>query len=1261
MRRMVIGLLAMACMGEAQALDAVWDRSRPSGDMWIKAANWQDAAGAPLGAAPTNANDTAQVYAPMGREYLIRFARSNPSTPASDGGPVSNIVFRKVSSEGMPTLLFGTDVTALPFWAQAVTVEDPDDFTGFWTTDRGRARLNVKATASHTPVVSHFDTYGYNAINVPDAGTAVRVRSLMREGALLKEGAGELRVEQGAGGNSHIYVAGGKLTLEGAPAEHAEPYVPAGAWLHLDASRPDTFDTFEETYNGTQKRTCIARWRDCDGGDVYAETNGFRSTSPHLLPYSRAPFLSAEQSTSGLPLVDFGVSEGVNLSAMPSNCWLKLNQDCTVAREVFYVAYCNAAAAGNNSGQCSLFGTGEGVERYDFCNGGNANVFVSWAADAAKGGEICVNGQRALISKVWSSRYGSDLKKLYVASLAFGQDLCFNALGTDRCYSKMTGGWRVGEILVYSRPLSADERRALTRHLMRKWHKDYRADEVGEVVLRTDTVSIDVPDGRVARIKSLSTQGAKIVKTGGGTLVVDGIAPSGVPLDIRGGAIRVESPVVTTNAPAANPMIWLDATVASSLVRSNDLNGVATDWITRWNDRRAGVTAYYAEIPPVTGGTTYHTSSYSCGHLPKVLAEASPTGLTAIDMGNSNNGAWLWLQPRGGVDAYAGFVVIRVKNPSVTYQFFGTSNTDLLKNNPNLMIQENWGNEKGVSMGWAINGRAVDPWFSNLATYYSTDWRVVSFAGGQAKARADLLGKYADKQDGYVANVEIGEFILFDRPLSAEERRNTEAYLMRKWLNQAHPESPEGMNTANYTFAEDVPQRIDVGAGDVVVTNLVGGSGVLEKYGPGSLKLADEIAITNLVAAKVEAGVLALKLDVPDDSAYRFDASDLSSFTETYTTDDGVGGLVTNILVWTDQTSGLEAKSAVYNGISKAYAGASGSCCTNPTLVSALMPDGVCRPAVDFGGMLNVATLWQGNPRVLVPSAMNNSAGFKLVNFENQQLYKMREAHVIVADQDANNGRFFGSWGTADDTFARTAGRLFSSSCSQVDRGAVYNGKVCLDGQSVDNPSAAAFSRYTFHLVSIQPTNAVTMSTISMDRNCNSGGNRISEVVAYRQAHSPEVFDFIQKSLMAKWLGAPRPDWIRSLTELRAAKDATLAISTPSTLAVQTLSGGGTIAAPVLKGISAISVDDADTPIMVDGQVTLATTGTLTVTDMSMLASDGVYDLLVADALTIAGADGLAGWTLVAEVPRTWRVKLVRDGNALKLKVQRKGIVVNFR
>ena len=1260
----VVGIVGICLPMISCAVDAVWDSTKASGSKWITASNWKDATtGSVLGTAPTTASDTAFIASPTGAEYVVEFDSVN------GGNGTMEIAVGKVYSDWMPTLMFGTAANSwTAFYKQTFSVDDPDDFKGFYTTWEGRGCLKLNATPSHVPVASHVDTYGYNWITVPDAGTKAQVRTLFGNGAIRKDGSGDLEVMQGGGWDSRIYVDDGALVLNGSPADHAEPYVPYGAWVHLDASDADSLETYEETYGNNQKRLCVAKWKDCDGGSVYAMTNGFHSGATHYMPYSRAPYISSVQSGTGRNLVDFGSQCQEATDESPANCWMKLSSNCSSVREVFYAAWCTVSSTNAYKHQVTLLGSSDLGDNRDLAGGGRVRIFDTYPGSApAQHGTLTFNGQRVLNQKIWGSRYGSDPSSLHVVGAAFDQNLMFNALSCERNIMYYTGGWRLGELIVYTRELSDDERRAVVRYLMQKWVKDYRPDDVGEVVLHADTASVNVPEGRVAHIKSLSAQGAaKITKTGGGTLIVDAISPTDAPIDIQGGSVRVTTPSVSTSAPAANPMVWLDATVPSSFVFSNDVNGVATPYIMRWNDRRSEVTTHFAEVPAPDAGTSYWTSNNSKNHLPKTMASASPTGCAAVDFGACDNGAWMWIQPRDKVDSYAGFVAIRVKNAATyRFQYFGTSNTDLLSPGwyTKMMIQQNYTTVKGVSLGWAIDGRFVDPWFSHQDTYNSTQWRVVSFSGSRAKVRADLLAKYSATGADFLGNVEIGELILFDRPLSWDERRNTEAYLMQKWLGKPHPESAEGVEAHDYTFGGNVDEVVDTGASDMVVTNLSGGTGSLIKYGAGTLTLTDMTALTNGMSFVAEEGTLELPLDIPDDAFIRLDASDLASFTRTYTTDDGAGGLVTNITRWADQVSGREAFSVTENGLSSSFAGASGSCCTNPTLVYAEMPDGSMKPAVDFGGYLNVATLWTGSPRHITPENMNGSAGMKLPGFETSGACGVNEAHVVVADWDGDRGVFFGQWLNQDyDYYTRRAGYMFRSPYHKYG-GAICYGNVYLDGSKLTvMPHEQPFSRYTFHLVSIQPTNTLDVGALSMERNCNSGGNRICEYVGYKKAHSREVFEFIQKKLMAKWFGSARPNWFRNFTTLRAAEGATIDINTPAAVTAGELSGGGTIAAPEVRGVSSITVDRAGKPIVVSGKVTLAASGVVHVLDMSAASEPGDYTLFSADEIAFADDGNIAEWLFdAAPVRRSHVVTLVKDGQLLKLRVHPRSTVMVLR
>ena len=1247
-----------------------WKTNTTTGSgYWVDASYWTDADGNDVTAAPTTRVDTAHIDAVQGqrqRRYVLNLARRGTSVSYEKGGSHPFVELGTVTSTFMNFLNMVTDADGGDcVWpAMTTSVADPNGFPGFWKADSGFGRFVFEATPEKPHSVFAVGTYGYNGITVPEEGTTVSVGALFGQGGLRKEGPGELKVREGSGIHSQIYVKEGTLTLDGLPEDDYEPRIPQGAWLHLDASRADTLETFEQ-----DGRTCIAKWSDCDGGPVYALTNDYVGTATHLIKNSHAPFISEETSGTGLPLVDFGMhfSEAA-ANGMPSNCWLRMSETCMTAREVFYVA----RLAGTKDYGFAVLGCDSDNSRgHDFGGGGFFSVWGTVIQDSLRRGETYMNGVPTMWRDVSPTLWGSDMRSLSVVSGSSDQDLRCNTIASDRLYSNYTGAYRIGEILVYTNQLTHDERLLVNRYLMRKWLPNCRADDAGEVVLDTDDAAISVPAGRVARIKSLSTMGGKIVKTGAGTLLVDGISPSGTPLEIRGGSIRIATPAVSADAPAADPYLWLDATATNSLVFADGTEGAATRYITRWNDRRPdhrGEGDVYAEVPPAdqpydstTGqGSVYAdgTAAYK-GHLPWVVEAASPTGLEAIDFGiaSEKNLTFMWQQPHGVRNAYCGFVVVR--GNQADYELFGGTYTHFMRaNTKNEALQERF-SRSDSRVSYTVDGRPVDPFFPVDSLYDDYRFHVISFSAN-TKLQCDLLAKYTVNQVNYGGKEKIGEYIIYDRKLTPEERRNTEAYLMAKWLGKPHPESAEGV-ASGYRFASGADGIIDVSE-NLTVNALTGASSIV-KRGAGAVRVDDVAHATEISSVAVEEGSLTLRLDIPDDAAYRYDASDLDSFVKTYTTDDGNGGLTTNIVRWADQVRGSEAFSAHEGGFSTKYADStaltgSGSTTTNPVLAYVEMPDGVKRPTVDFHRYLNVATLYNKvnmDPEVGHPDGAytTKSAGFKLEKINSAATDLLfGESHIIFSDANGSQAMYlFGDWSTHTNYYRGTSGKILGGSANS----ALLNGRTFIDGERVA-PLEGTLSA-GFHAVSFQPVNAVRIATLALERNCNSGGCRISECSVYTNQHSEEVCQLIDRRLMRKWFGADRAPWLTAFDSLSAAKGATVTLEAQDAVSVGELAGAGTIAGDDFRDVSAITVTDLVSPLKAEAAVSFADVCTVTLDcDLPKLAA-GTYTLFEADAIVAAPTR----INVVAVVPRNRQIAVRVDGNAIVMDVTVDGSVLIVR
>ena len=1249
----VLSAAAMLVAASALALDFTWLTSAGSNNSWNNTSVWRVDGSVP-DRTPNQAEDSAFISYEGNNLSQTAYGIYFPDTGYYNADAAHELEFGSLACTiGLhPLLMMNTTTDRYSGFGQTISVSDPDEFGGFWTSVSGRGKLVLKATALHTPFVKYFDTWGYMAIEVPDAGTAAEVGSLVRPGALRKTGAGKLTVGNAAGADSRIYVDDGTLVLKGVAATSLEPKLPGDSVLHLDATRIAASDMAEEAYGVGKTRMTVSAWRDCDGGSVYAVVPATPRTGEGFTGLARAPYLAAEKSSTGLQLLDFGLPMTCATEDAPSNCCFQLNKD-VVAKEIFYVARNTVPADDTAAGGGSLLGA-----YWDpgLMGGGRLAVFGFSAADAAMRADITINGCPGSNRKVFPTRFnGEDLGSLSVVSIKLPSALSMNTIGTVRFMVNQTGGWHVGEILVYNRDLTDDERAEAVRFLMKKWHRDYVDKDVGELVVHADTAVIDVPDGRVARVGTISAHGCgRIVKDGAGTLLVDGIAQTNVLVEVRAGTIERVGSEIPTNAPASSPMLWLDATKTTSFVC--DGGGSDTSKIVRWNDCR-GAGAYYAEIPDADAGTIYHVSDRTAGHFPKILTGQTPTGLDAVSFGYASNGdsSWLWLQPRGQVDSYAAFVVYRVNAEPRDHNYcIGSSNTELVRGDGQTVNLAS-SHPNARTLRWALNGRPIDPWFSDFGGTFSTlDWRVQSYSGSLDKIRGDLLAKLTVDVDAYDGNIDIAEVILYDRPLTLEEVRETEAYLMAKWLGMPHPEvSPQ---IGGYAFADDVLALVgNPVPGTTNVIPLVSGSnGSLLSVGSGAVVVSgtDGAVATNSVTVAEGSLTMAYprgEVDVDDAGcALHFDASDLSSFTFDVV-DNGDGSSTTNVLVWNSRNSAnLSLRSDKY----MARARSAAKVMANPTFAAAAMPNGKVVPVVDFGSR-NAA----------------DAAGMTFyIGSQADQFSYLKEIFFVCADK-----RAFGTDGADDygdfasSTWSSGAAYIRWAACGLLSRYAAgfdsNKNMVSVDGEQKVNTYVMPRG---FHVLSYRPVESGSFSSICADRDANAGGGQVAEVLAFNEVLADERREEIIASLKRKWFQRADPSAaIRSIALKDGASFGAGSDMNVSTEAVA-VDGAGSIACAGLEiadaGSLSFAVSANGTVSALDVSGSMAFGGALNVSfvlDDFRALQPGVYTLLSASSLSDVD---FSDWTIANESLLARRnIRFFQSGNDVKMEVSELGLRMIIR
>ena len=758
-----------------------WPDSNPIG--WSSSVNWWLDLG--TGTAPTRIpNGPDDVVCLTNNPFLKQVFRLGDSSAATAievgtlvGYPDRSLWF---PSRGSTALLNHT-----------FTVSNPDGFGGFFDAGDSGAEIVLKATSSRSPDLSHVIASNRVYLTVADAGTAASVRSVQGGGAIDKKGDGNLTVHSAGGVGTKIYVKDGSLALDGVsgPVDSPAP----GALYHFDASRIDTM-----TYSVDGSRTNVTRWASLGGTGMYAyRPTNIAGTGSSKIHYANAPFISKAVSPTGLPLMDFGsVTVGGVAEFGPTNCVFGLSYVGTVdnvvtqtgspkVREVFY------AGCRSQSSESTLFG---GYTEQDWLPGGDKYRWNEGsAAKHVLAGEHWLNG-RATENCINAAYFpGRSHLLFHVYGCAATNDTTVRYLGTDRLGPTKTGGWRVGEILMYTNALTRAERARVNRYLVKKWLGSDDCD-VGAVMVADGAGSLGVPSGHTAKVRRVAAEGGTLVKSGEGRLEIDHLHPATVSIDVQGGSLAVtsgNSPVSANPQPASGAYLWLDAEHGLTVTNAA---GTA-DFVVKWSDRRGDGYGVYAEIPA--------DSAYYSGRAPYVVpGAANGHDVVSFVHDNSNSSdyqSWMRIVPSGD-NGYEAFVALRFANRGTTPSVFGSTSTLLQCEYRHLLNTTSAGPLVAAGL-WTADGVPCDPW--TYAIPGTEAYHVYSVSLSEKHA-FDLLAKSTIRGTAGVGMLEIGEYIVYERRLTDAERRDTVAYLMEKWTGAKSPEAEGRLHVGTLSFADGV-------------------------------------------------------------------------------------------------------------------------------------------------------------------------------------------------------------------------------------------------------------------------------------------------------------------------------------------------------------------------------------------------------------------------------------------------------------------------
>lgn len=535
---------------------------------------------------------------------------------------------------------------------------------------------------------------------------------------LTKTGAGVLKICSTASSGVTITVNGGEVVF-------GEPSAPVGAlWdavLWLDASRPSTLITTATEYG--EKLACWA------GANAHSASAAAGDVPPSIV------------MRGGRNYVDFGEAD----TAAPYMTF----QETTGIREAFVVAKGSEgiAASGCRVGVLGYPASEWNVFMPGFA-GTSCQVFNQYQtySDQIKGrlsvdGTVIGNGTNWRTDGVYV--YGFNLAETGGSGdVAKASSLCSAPKGGR-------GGFEVGEVIVFTKRLSDEDRELITRYLMAKWKAVRRVMEVKSVsggVIKAEA-------GRLEIVEFPTDDKLDIVAEGG-TMAFVPLARSAI-----------------FHADAED-----DASMAKSLV-----NG--TNFVSRWSD--------------TDGGSVY--ADASSGVAPYLTADG---GHQYLDFGTGKNdsvdgyGASLWLSQilTGLRDVFfvvcpdesliAGRIRACVIDHRTEWRAFqpgySQSATDFHE-----MFNSYADYTKQLLGGIFVDGVAVgnrSNWQSGFHLYNFRPCDNADVLLAADKAEVNSICQTSAGLGNACGGFRIGELLLFDRRLGDDERAFVQRQLRAKWF-----------------------------------------------------------------------------------------------------------------------------------------------------------------------------------------------------------------------------------------------------------------------------------------------------------------------------------------------------------------------------------------------------------------------------------------------------------------------------------------------
>jgi autotransporter-associated beta strand protein len=786
----------------------------------------------------------------------------------------------------------------------------------------------------------------------------------------------------------------------------------------------------------------VTEWRD-------VSTNGIAARPPGV---QKPTVLSGE--LNGKPVIDFGT-----FGVSPYMHWYNSGGQVVLTniRAVFWVL-------GSQNGGGFLLG---GTTTAHFHRG-----------NAPDGVFYPVKTSSRMWDHDWNTYPGGGRVEMYIDGIRRDQSAALNGgyqliscmittnvtaagFATDRnTFSDRRGGQRLAEVIIYERALSEQERIETEEYLMAKWFGDTRWDADGQdpAVTQLDalgTRSLNAPDSGTTALGHLTGAGM-LTKTGAGTLAVADAQDYMGTLALAGGGLALTAAAIP-GAPATNAYFHVDASVTNAFVLDVDGRVLAwQDW--RANGREAAVQS---------------------GFSTPVLVAGAAGGKPLVDFGALGSlQALSWNHTNTTIKA--AFVVFQ--SLAATAQILGgvvNQAQDFYRGAGGQLYNTDATASRAVVYGAnCVNGWRVEPMVATLPSGLCV---ISVIPTTDARASAFAMDRNNTVRSG---GQRLAEVLIYNRSLTEQERRDTEAYLMYKWLGRAAPGyGAEDTPQIPVVSSAGAPLSVHVEGDGVASIGQLTGSGGVVKTGAGTLALGSGLYSFAGIVQVAEGTLAATATDGLAPASYPVFHVDASQ-TNTMTLVEENG---TNFITRWRSLSAISNAAVERAGFNRPYL---------------LTNDLAGVSAVGFGpfGTSGSCLKWETT------------------------LSTVRSVFMVLGSQEGG-GFLLGAVGAANFHRGNYGGTFMPITKNNVMFGwdvsaNVYNGATYLDGVRLADPRTRSLSG-GYQLIEILTTDNTTADLFAGDRTFvdRVGGQRLAEVLVYDRALTERERLQTEQYLNRKWLG----------------------------------------------------------------------------------------------------------------------------------------------